>query len=305
MADLAPVTLANTVPTFDSTLQLSPVKQINFRGQEPWGRWLLGKQAKLIFSSTTQQQVELDVKLSLPYEGQWIKLILNGDVIFRATHRPKMPGEFKSQLLIDAKQGTNQLEFLTNRSNLGGEGQPFAKNDSSDISISLNLVSFQPLQTQAQVLYGPQPSSSVGTAYSSAGAQGLERIFAESGPSTVSYKLLRRFEKQGFTFTVDGKSVHTLPSQQPGNLLVGSFNLPRLELNSYQVHVLRVSSIVPPSAQPFPTTAKDGPDVQFYVQQLQIKDAAPSIQNNVLLLGLVTALLIGLLWLLLFRLRRS
>ncbi|WP_161883688.1 hypothetical protein [Deinococcus alpinitundrae] len=293
-------------PTFDHTLNLSSVEQVNFRGQEAWGRWLLGHRAKLVLAAPKDQPGELGFNLSLPYEGQWAELVLNGQVIFRGSRLTKSASEFRSQLLIELKRGSNTLEILTNRSNLDGLGKPFAKNDNTDISVGLGQLDFKSVQVRPNILYGPQPSNFVGSAYSSASSLGLEKLTEQSGSLTVEYRLLRRFEHQGFTFSLDGKSVYELPTGTPGNLLVGRFNLPATPPGKNGVHVLKVNSRpVAPPAQAFLTTAQDDPNVQFYVQKLEIRPTTPNLQTNGWAAGILTLMLGSLLCLLFFRPRRT
>jgi len=305
MADFVPATKLNIVPTFDSTLKLKQIEQINFRTQEPWGRWLLSHRAKLVFDSPKAQHIELYFKSYLPYEKQWGKLVVNSQIIFRELHRPQMSGEFGSHLLIEIQKGRNTLEIMTNRSNLDGLGSPFARSDGSDISVGLRRLDFMPVQVQSHFLYGLQPSSFIGSPYSSAGQQGLTKLFTQRSPLTVEYRLLRRFEHQGFTFNLDGKSVYSPSDEGSGNLLIGKFNLPSTIPYTNNIHVLKVRSLpIAPSAKPFSTTAQDDPDVQFYIQQLELKPTTSSFQTSEWAAGLLALLLSCLLWLLLFRHQR-
>jgi len=296
---------SNTSPTFDRSLNLSSLEQINFRGQEAWGRWLLGHRAKLVLTAPEDQRGELDFNLSLPYEGQWAKLVLNGQVIFHGSRLADSAGEFRSQLLIELKRGSNTLEILTNRSNLDGLGKPFAKNDNTDISVGLRQLNFKAVQIRPNILYGPQPSNFTSSAYSSASSQGLEKLTEQSGPLTVEYRLLRRFEHQDFTFFLDGKPVYNLPTGKPGNLLIGRFSLHIIPAGKTGLHVLKVNSRpVAPPAQAFLTTAQDNPSVQFYVQNLEIRPTAPNLQTNGWAVGGLALVLGSLIWLLLFRPQR-
>ncbi|AWN23017.1 hypothetical protein DKM44_07050 [Deinococcus irradiatisoli] len=293
-------------PAFDSQLQVNHIEQVNVRGQESWGRWLLGHRAEVLFDAPDNQLIALNFELSLPYENQWVELRFNGTPLFRGLNRSTTAGVVQSRLLVHLRRGQNKLEVLTNRSNRDGLGAPFAKNDGSDISVAVHRLTFQPVQMQEPGLYGPQPSSFIGPRYSSAGPRGLEALFDRSGPLTVEYRLLRRFEHQGFLFDLDGTPVYRLSAEAPGNLLVGHFTVEAAKLEHSKLHVLSVrSQPVPPATMPFLTTTQDNHDVQFYVQQLKLTDTTSRLETNLLIVGAVGVLLILGLWWMLLRPQRS
>ena len=98
--------------------------------------------------------------------------------------------------------------------------------------------------------------------------RGLTLFVRRPEAQQLHYRLLRRFEHQSFDFYLDGQLVGSLPAQTPGTLLVGQFKLPQAD--SPGVRSVSVSSRAPASPIKLATTAQDSPDVQFYVQQLNV-----------------------------------
>ena len=293
------------IPSIAGGLPLNALGTSGFRVAESWGLWLLGHRSVLRLTAPAAQRAELDLKLYLPYDQQQVSLNLNGTAIFQTTRQPTAVGEFSSRLLVQLVKGPNTLTITSSKSSRDGFNVPFAPKDASDLSVALSQLEFRPVQERAGVLYGPQPANFLRNTYASAGKQGLTLFVRRPEAQQLHYRLLRRFEHQSFDFYLDGQLVGSLPAQTPGTLLVGQFKLPQAD--SPGVRSVSVSSRALASPIKLATTAHDSPDVQFYVQQLNVtaEGTAAAALASVLVAPALAALLACFFWWLLFRRQRS
>ncbi|GGO19960.1 hypothetical protein [Deinococcus humi] len=300
------------VPHFESGLHLTKVAEAGFRDAEPWGRWLLGQQATITFDSPEEQRAELNISLFLPYKSQDFSLNLNGTAIFSTERSPESVGRQNGKFVVTLTKGRNTLAITTDKSNLEGTDPPFAENDQSDISVAIDELALAVFQQRDSQIYGLRPSTLLAPRYTSAGQQGLEMLFGGESGQFINYSLLRRFKHQAFDFCLDGQRIYTLDAGLPGHLLTGRFPIPSTPLPSSGLHVLRVSAHTPGQQRsdmrspPISTTIEDSPDVRFYVQKLQLQSSSVLSGDLTFLpsIVLLTALLVVLLWRLLFKPRR-
>lgn len=209
------------VPDLNQATSLYLQGLSGWRKQEDWGRWMLGHQSDLIFSSTQKQLVVLETKLYLPYKGQKVEILMNDRRLFSFTNERHKTMEFPTRLLLNIQPGRNSVSILTNVSNRDGRQPPFAASDPADLSIAIKGLKFRHPQASDQGWFGAVPSEYIGNTYTAFGSSGATLLLQGKSSGILKYSLFRKDANQAFQILLNEKEVASLTGHPSTQILRG------------------------------------------------------------------------------------